>query len=413
MSESLEAKEAIDRKKVENRKQLDAAELIIFGLPIPEKAKLLCLYFLRTCDWLTLARDEGRAALSQILVCSQDQVSRYTRPLDQCGIIKIVGRGSNLTGLVHTYRIELEHPFWTGDPDEVAIVANALRRRIKKARAGSEEELRSTQNPLSLNASKGVANSAASGIGRQRHAAGGCSDSRPRLPNMPLAAVEHAADAALPLLLPSSPSPPVREEGGEKSFSPEVLPDFPPVPIKASGLQGKTLNEVARSYSPITDLEMKSLVTEFGLTKPDQLVASYHGSNQWSWNLQDTVKRSFSGNYVFQVTNGKDHYCEQWCPADLEIIAISLRNLAAANPDCPLGLEIKRHYPDVWPDSSSGDQAIDEEKAAVNWLKDPDRSGTHSNFLNEKRAQLLAGRPLSPKQREAVVNNWKQAVGAY
>jgi hypothetical protein len=413
VSELAESRDALERKRIENRKRLDAAELVIFGLPIPEKAKLLCLYMLRTCDWLTLTRDEGRAALSQILVCSEDQVSRYTRPLDQCGVIKIVGRGSNLTGLVHTYRIELDHRFWTGEPDEVAEVANAISRRIKKGPSRSGTTSRSSgRKPPSRGSAEAPTEYAAGGIGRERHAASGISESRPRHPSMPPAALEHAADAALPLLPPSSPSPPVREGGGEKSFLPEVLPDFPPSPIKASGLQGKTLNEIVRGHKSITDLEMKSLVTEFGLIKPDELIASFDCSHQWSWDLRDTVKRLFTGKYVFQVTSGKHDYCEQWCPGDPEVIAVTLRNIVAEQPDSPLGLVIKRHYPEVWPNSSSGDQTVDEEKAALQWLKDPDRSGTNSNFLNEKRTQVLAGRPLSPKQREAVVNNWKVAMGA-
>jgi hypothetical protein len=45
MSELTESKDHIDRKKIENRKLLDAAEMIVFALPIPDKSKLLCLYY--------------------------------------------------------------------------------------------------------------------------------------------------------------------------------------------------------------------------------------------------------------------------------------------------------------------------------------------------------------------------------
>ena len=393
MSEALEAKEAIDRKKIENRKLLDAAELAIFGLAIPDKAKLLCLYILRTCDWLTLNRDEGRLTLSQMLGCSEDQVSRYTRPLDQCGVIQIIGRGSNLTGLVHTYRVQLNHPFWTGDQEHVAVVANAISRRIKKARSGSEEESRSSRRePPSKCSAEEPTEYAAGGIGRGRHAASGVSDSRPRRPDMPPAAVEHAASAALPLLLPSSPSPPVREEGGDELFEPEVLPLLP-VPT-----------------TEVIDKELEGFVQTHGLVKPDVLIDSYPHSSSWTIWLRDQVRLNFSGSYVFHVTDGRNHYCSEYCPDNVEIIAITLRNLVGRNPSSPLTLEIKHLYPEMWPSSSSGDLAVDEEKAALDWLKDSDRSGTCSDFLNGKREQVIAGRPLSPKQMAAVLNNWRQST---
>lgn len=393
MSELQDSKDAIDRKKIENRKLLDAAELVTFGLPLPEKAKLLCLYFLRTCDWLTLTRGEGRAVLSRILGCSEDQVSRYTRPLDQCGVIQIIGRGSNQTGLVHTYRIQLNHRFWAGDPDEVAAVANAISRRIKKGPSCSGTTSQSSnQEPPSNCSAEAPAEYAASGIGRERHAARGISDSRPRRPDMPPAAVEHAASAALPLLPPSSPSPPIGREGGRELFEPEVLPHFP-IPT-----------------TQVTDKELEGIVRTHGLVKPDLLMDKYRHSSRWTEQLRFQVRLRFAGHYVFQVTDGRNEYCSEYCPDDANIIAITLRNLVNASPSSPLSLQIKHLYPDMWPSASSGNLTIDEEKAALDWLKDTDRSGTHSDFLNGKRDRVMEGRPLSPKQLEAVINNWRNSA---
>jgi hypothetical protein len=209
---------------------------------------------------------------------------------------------------------------------------------------------------------------------------------------MPPAALEHAADAALPLLPPSSPSPPVREEGGREVFEPEVLPLLP-VPT-----------------TEVTDKELEGIVQTHGLVKPDVLIDNYPHSSTWTLRLRDQVRLNFSGSYVFHVTDGRNHYCSGYCPDDADIIAITLRNLVGRNPSSPLSLEIKHLYPKMWPSSSTGDLAVDEEKAALDWLKDSDRSGTHSDFLNGKREQVMAGRPLSPKQMAAVISNWRKAT---
>ncbi|WP_428308010.1 hypothetical protein [Lacipirellula sp.] len=387
MSEVRDARDAIDRKRIENRKLLDAAELVIFGLAIPEKAKLLCLYFLRTCDWLTLTRDEGRAVLARILGCSEDQVSRYTRPLDQFGIVKIVGRGSNLTGMVHTYRIELDHKFWSGSESEVCKLVAELRQRIRKGKQVDPliAELLREDEKDHPKESESVEQP------RTAYAADGLSTSRGRLLNQPLAATQPAADAALPLLLPSSPSPPTGREGGNES-EPEALP---PLPV---------------STTQVTDKELEGIVQTHRLVKPDDLIDNYYHSRSWTEQLRYQVRLRFAGHYVLHGTNGRYDYCSEYCPNDANIIAITLRNLVNASPDSPLSLEIKHLYPDMWPSASSGDLAIDEEKAALDWLKDANRSGTHSDFLNSKRDLVLNGGLLSPKQLAAVMNNWRRST---
>lgn len=374
MSEKEEAQDYIKRKKIENRKELDAAELAIFTLALPDKAKLLCLYFLRTCDWLSFTRDEGRAVLAQVLGCSADQVSRYTRPLNDAGVIRIVKTGSNLSGKVHTYRIEIDHKFWTGDVEVVAEVAAEIKQRSSKRRVSREQPCSTSQTP------------------RAAIAECGHQPSRTRPSDQPDAASEPAEHAALPLLPPSSPSPPTREEGGWKPFEPKI---FPQLPVKDT---------------QVTDKELTQIVQKHDLVKPEVLIAAFPRSSKWSYGLRERIQGRLQCKYCFVVFDGRYDTAQSYCPNDRRIILIMLINHVGITPSDPLNLEIKHLYPEAWPSESTGTLAIDEEKAAINWLKDPDRSGTNSSFLNSKRDQVLSGRPLTPNQRASVIQNWKNAV---
>lgn len=374
MSASTEAREEHDATKRENRKRLDATELIVFHLPIPDKAKLLCLYFLRTCDWYTLSRSEGRTALAEALNCSEDQVSRYTRTLDACGVLRIVSRGSNLLGLVHTYRIELDHEFWLDNEEAVAKIAAELCHRANKR---AKTSVRATKPPSQPNAAIAEC---------------GTDSSRMRPDEQPNSASGPAEYAALPLSPSLSPTPSPGLGGGETPFERKALPALP------------------FKIREVTESELEELSNLHGLLRRSSLISLFPRSESWSQRLKLEVSDRLLIAYRIDVTNVKYDWSDARCPGDPRVVQLVLENLVGERPTDPMSLEIKHCYPEYWPSASTGDLAIDEEKAALEWLKDSDRSGTTDDFICKMREFVVRGMALSVARRDAVIRNWRAAA---
>lgn len=102
--------------------------------------------------------------------------------------------------------------------------------------------------------------------------------------------------------------------------------------------------------TPVTGEELEQIVETHGLIPPSELIKQYPQQSSWSPKLLDAVHFRIQGRYLFEVDDDSNRYVTSRCPNDPQVVMITLLNLIGAAD--PLGLEIKRLYPDLNPSPS-------------------------------------------------------------